>query len=174
MKKNFLLSVLIFTISVCTAQQKEISEHLKPFAPFVGKTWVGEFTDPSGKEMRDVSKWKRILNGNAIRILHSLNKGMYGGETVLYYDKVKKAVSFHYFTTAGFQTSGTFEFKNDEFIGMENVTGSEDGITLVKSVSKFIDKNSFEVKSQYLQKGEWIKGHNIKYKLDNSAKVIFK
>jgi len=174
MKKRFIFFVLIFTITICSAQSKELSEHLKQFKSFVGNTWVGEFTDLSGKKMKDVSRWERALNGQIIRIMHSLNNGIYGGETILYYDKKTKKTSFYYFTTEGFYTKGTFELKNNEFIGIEKVTGSKDGITLVKSVSKFTSKNSFEIKSKYLKKGKWVKGHYIKYKKDNSAKVIYK
>lgn len=174
MKRTLLIFTLLFTISISFSQPKRLSQHLMRFAPFIGKTWVGEFTGPNGNKMRDVSKWERALNGQAVRILHSLNDGEYGGETILYYDKNTKKVSFYYFTTAGFYTTGNFEFEGDDFIGMEKVKGNEDGITMVKSVSKFLDKNSFEVRSEYLKHEKWIEGHNVKYKLDNSAKVIFK
>lgn len=62
------------------AQEKEdvpkINEHLKPLLPFVGKTWKSEFPSSTPeKPVYDVQHWELILNGQAIRIMHSVNDG---------------------------------------------------------------------------------------------------
>ena len=50
-----------------------LSEHLMPFEPYLGKTFKGKFTHSTPeKPVYDISHWERTLNGNAIRILHSV------------------------------------------------------------------------------------------------------
>jgi hypothetical protein len=173
--------VLSFSLVVNFAQAQEqaeaqkINEHLKPFLPLVGKTWKGEFANSTPeKPMHDVSTWELILNGKAIRIMHSVNDGIYGGETIIYWDKDKQQLLFFYFTTAGFYTTGTFSIEGEKFISHEMVTGNQNGITEVKATGEKLPDGKMRNKSQYLQNGKWVDGHKIFYVDDASAKVIFK
>ena len=59
--------------------------------------------------MVDLALWERALNGKAVRVLHSINEGMYGGETLITWDAEKKTIVYHYFSTAGVQTRGTMK-----------------------------------------------------------------
>jgi len=161
------------------AQENEetpkINEHLKPLLPFVGKTWKGEFPGSTAeKPVFDVQHWELILNGQAIRIMHSLNEGAYGGETIVLWDKEKEQPIYFYFTTAGFYTQGTFSFDGEKWIGREFVTGNKEGITEVKSTGEILPDGRLHSKSQYLKNGEWVDGHEFYYVEDPSAKVIFK
>ena len=68
------------------ANGTELAPELQVFAPYLG-TWEAEFDTPPGKpKMIDVSLWERHLNGKAIRTLHSINQGMYGGESIIFFD----------------------------------------------------------------------------------------
>ena len=160
MRKLLLVSgVFIFAVTVFlsgnTFSQEKLSKQLEQFQPFVGKTWVGEFTDAqSGRKSTDVSKWERALNGNAVRILHSLNKGEYGGETLIIYDTKKEKLVFYYFTTLGFYTTGTIKFEDNKFISHEVVTGNTDGITEVRATGTLLTDGRMYSKSQYLQNGK--------------------
>lgn len=165
---------ITFAASGVHAQEK-LSEHLKPLAPFIGKTWKGKFTNsPDGKMTYDVSRWERALNGQAVRILHSVNDGEYGGETIIYWDKEKESLVFYYFTTAGFMTHGTMKFEGTKVISHEYVKGNEDGITEVKAVGEILPDGTMKSASQYLQNGKWVEGHAVVYKEDRSAQVVFK
>ena len=66
--------------------------------------------------MYDVSRWERALNGRAVRILHADNDGVYGGESIIMWDKEKESLVFYSFTTAGFCTHGTMKYENGKFI----------------------------------------------------------
>ena len=93
------------------------------------KTWRGAFKDSKPeKPTIDVQKWERALNGQAVRLLHSINDGVYGGETIFIWDEKKQTITYHYFTTAGYMTEGTFEVKDGKFITHEYVKGSADGV----------------------------------------------
>jgi hypothetical protein len=106
--------------------------------------------------------------------LHSINEGVYGGEILMMWDEQKQQVSYHYFTTAGFMTIGTVRFENGKFITHEKVTGSVEGTTEVRAVNEVGSDGSLHVKSEYLKSGTWVPGHEVTYREDASAKVIFR
>lgn len=118
-----LIGISLAGLNMLQAQESEkaakINEHLKPLLPFVGKTWKGEFPNSTPeKPVYDVQHWELILNGQAIRIMHSLNDGDYGGKAIVMWDKEKEQLIYFYFTTTGFYTQGTFSFdgeKNSKF-----------------------------------------------------------
>ncbi len=157
-----------------TAAQGLIPE-LKIFEPYLGKTFSGEFADSTPeKPVHDVSRWERAMNGRAVRVLHSVNEGEYGGETIVMWDSEAQQIRFWYFTTAGFHTEGHFTVDGNRLSSVEKVTGNENGITEVKATSELTADGKLKVKSEYLAKGEWVPGHEITYTESPDAKVIFK
>lgn len=141
-----------------------LNEHLKPLEPFIGKTWKGTAPEPDPeKPFVDISKWERALNGQAVRILHSVNDGEYGGETIITWNVKKEAIEFYYFTTAGFMTHGTMSFSNGRIESREQVTGNKDGITEVKSVGSLLPDGRLHNKAYYLKNDKWEEGHEFFY-----------
>src|SRR5689334_21090812 len=110
------------------AAETNLIEQLEPWRKMLG-TWRGELKGGGV----DVLQWERALNGQAIRILHSVNDGAYGGEVIVTWDAEKNAVTYHYFTTAGFRTVGTMKFEDGKVKAHETVTGSAGGVTEVRS-----------------------------------------
>jgi hypothetical protein len=158
-----------------TATKESLDKQLEPLRPFLGKTWKGHFKNSTPeKPIIDVSRWERALNGRAIRILHSVNDGAYGGETLLFWDAKKESLVFYYFTTAGFHTTGTMTIKDGQVTAHETVTGSADGVTEVKSSSEIRSDGSLVSKSEYLKEGKWVPGHEVTYQEDAKAEVVFK
>lgn len=148
---------------------------LEPFRPFIGRTWKGTGPGPQpGTSMTDVARWERALNGQAIRTLHSVNDGEYGGESLIFWDRAEKSLVFHYFTTAGFQTRGTMSFDGARCVAHETVTGNESGITEVRSTTEILADGSMQTKSEYLRNGTWVPGHSFLYKEDPAAQVVFR
>ncbi len=167
--------VILFIFPISIQAQEELSEHLAPLKPFTGKTWKGIFSGKDNDKMtRDVSRWERALNGQAIRIMHSVDDGVYGGESIVMWDPVKESLVFFYFTTAGFFTNGTIKFEDGQFISHEYVTGEKSGITEVIGTGKMLPDGRYLSKSKYLQNGKWVEGHEIFYVEDPDAKVILK
>jgi hypothetical protein len=153
----------------------ELVPELKFFESFIGKTFRGEFANSTPeKPMFDVSRWERAMNGRAIRILHSVNDGEYGGETIVMWDPAAKQIRSWYFTTAGFHTEGTFTIDGNRLVSVEKVTGNENGITEVKATSELTPAGVLSVKSEYFAKGNWVPGHTITYKEAPDATVVFK
>lgn len=156
-------------------EEKALSTHLKPLAPYLGKTYKGEFAGSTPeKPVYDIARWERALNGRAIRITHSVNNGQYGGESIVMWDPEKKSLVSWYFTTAGFFTQATIKIEKNKLLSHEKVTGNQNGITEVKSTGEFLPGGKMHSKAEFLQNGKWVPGHEIHYKEAPDAKVIFK
>lgn len=72
--KQYRLLILILGLTLNSAAHSQgaqpandqplVNEHLKPFLPFVGKTWRGEFANSTPETpVVDVSRWELVLNG---------------------------------------------------------------------------------------------------------------
>jgi len=152
-----------------------LAPQLEPLRPFIGKTWRSVPATPDAKQqVVDIQVWQRALNGQAVRLLHSINDGIYGGETMIMWDASKKSLVYFYFTTDGSYTNGTLAYENGVFEGHETVIGDTDGITEVKWTTMILPDGREHTKAQYLKKGEWVPGHEFYYVEDPSAKVLFK
>ena len=170
-----LAGVFGLTLGLLAADSPPMDPHLEPLRPWLGKTWKGEFKNStSDKPVVDVARWKRALNGKAVRILHSINDGVYGGESIVTWDEKKQAVTYHYFTTAGFMTIGTMTFKDGKVLTHETVTGNASGVTEVRGTHEMRADGTFQVKTEHLKNGEWAVGREVTYRQDSSASVVFK
>ena len=172
MKPFVCIFVFVMLAGHATAEET-LSAPIAGLQPFLCKTWKGDLTG-SGKPSIDVARWERALNGTAIRILHSVNNGEYGGESIIFFDKKKNSVAYYYFTTAGFYTNGTMKVEPGKYTAHEYVTGSSEGITEVKSTAQLTPEGQMITKSQYLKNGKWVDGHSATYTNDPSASVVFK
>lgn len=163
-----IIVVLLFS-RVAFAESLLVKE-LRVFEPYLG-TWQSDFPTAKGQPaMQDVSTWERALNGTTVRTLHSINEGMYGGESLIFWDKDKQRIVFYYFTTAGFYTQGWMEMVNDHsFVAYEDVVGNQDGITQVMSLSRLF-KDKMVIETQYLKAGEWTEPESRTY--IRSEKVV--
>ena len=173
------LSVLLYclsaTMNLSGADQPSLAPQLEPLRPLLDKTWKGAFKNSKPqKPMVDIMRWERALNGKAVRVLHSVNDGAYGGETIFMWDEKKQEVAYHYFTTAGFMTVGSMSFKDGKLITHEVVTGSTGGVTEVRGTSELLADGTFRVKTEHLKEGQWQPGREVTYNQDPAAKVIFR
>ena len=170
-----LLTSYLFSQNDLRSTQNLLSENLKPFQDFISKTFKGEFANSTlEKPVYDISRWERALNVNAIRIMHSVNNGEYGGESIVMWDSGKESLVSWYFTTAGFYTQATLHFENEKLISIEDVTGNENGITQVKAIIELLPNGQLINKSIYLMNGNWVDGHIIHYKETPDAQVLFR
>jgi hypothetical protein len=182
MKRTFLsntvakLSLSLALASSLTAgDPPAFDPHLEFLQPWLDKTFKSESKEPnSGKPTTDVARWERALNGKVVRITHSLNDGAYGGEVIVRWDEEKKAVCYHYFTTDTFWTEGTMSFTDGKITTHEVVKGNAEGITEVRATLEMHPDGTYLQKSEYLKDGKWSPGREALYRLDPSARVIFR
>jgi len=160
---------------VSAADQPALDPHLEPLHAWLDKTFKSEGKEPtSGKPTTDVSRWERALNGKAVRILHSLNDGTYGGECIVMWDEEKQTVCYHYFTTAAFTTEGTMIFQDGKLVMHELVKGNANGITEVRGQIEMRPDGTFFQKTEFLKEGKWMPGREAVYQPDPAARIIFK
>src|SRR6185295_12163505 len=96
----------VLGLAPAAAPAAELNVHLQPLKGLVGKTWRGTLSKPGAAKVQvDVQRWDEALNGQAVRILHSINDGDYGGESLVVWDKERQSLVFTYFTTADFYTT---------------------------------------------------------------------
>ncbi|HCU66744.1 MAG TPA: hypothetical protein DF774_13390 [Rheinheimera sp.] len=169
-----LISVTVFVLPAA-AQNDTLAPELEVFRPFLNKVWRGELqAQQQGKTSIDYSLWQRALNGQAIKVVHSVNNGEYGGESIIFWDKSKKSLAYYYFTTAGFYTHGTMQYDatSGKLTAEEKVENNANGITMVRSTS-VLKEQQLLTSSEYLQKGQWVKGHAATYTESKDGKVVF-
>jgi hypothetical protein len=170
-----LAGCLAATINVCRADQPALESGLEPLRPLLEKTWKGAFKNSTPeKPVVDVMRWERALNGKAVRLLHSVNDGAYGGETVITWNAKEQQATFHYFTTAGFMTVGSMTFQDGKFITHEKVAGGAGGVTEVRGTTELLADGTLRVTTEHLKDGQWQPGRDVIYHEDSSAKVVFK
>jgi hypothetical protein len=178
MKTRSIMALAAFcatTLHLYGADQPSLNPHLEPLRPLLGKTWKGTFKNSKpDKPTVDVSRWERTLNGQAVRMLHSINQGVYGGESIFTWDEAKQAVIYHYFTTAGFRTVGTLEIKEGKFITHETVAGATAGVTEVRGTCEIQPDGRFHVTTEHLANGQWTLGHEVTYEEALTAEVVFR
>lgn len=106
--------------------QNATYEPMAVFADLAGKVWRGEGTAPNGEPIVDIAVHEMILGGRAFQSTHKLEGGTYGGRTIFFYDEGNKEYLFHYFTTAGFHTTGTMTPIDGGFTVIEKVNGHKE------------------------------------------------
>lgn len=151
-----------------------LAPELELFRPYLGILWQADLEGQEGKKQTDRAYWQRALNGQAIKTIHSINDGEYGGETMIFWDKQHKTLAYYYFTTAGFYTHGRMRFdaKSQVLTAEEQVENNANGITAVRSRS-VLTTGSLSIKSEYLQHGKWIPGHAAVYLPTKDGQVRF-
>lgn len=162
-------------VALFAADSPELKPNLESLRPWLGKTWKGEQKNSkSGKIATDVVRWERALNGNAIRVLHSINAGTYGGESILLWDEKTQTVVYHYFTTDTFTTTGTMTFKDGKILTHDVVHGDAGGITETRATIEMRPDGTYQQKTEFLKNGSWELAADTIYREDPSAVVIFK
>ena len=177
MRLFLLCLMLLCSNALFAGEQGELHPKLEPLRPYLNQHWQGDLTQPGKAEkVIDRSLWSRALNGQAIKTVHSVNDGQYGGESFIFWDETKQSLAYYYFTTAGFYTHGTMSFnaQTGEIVALENVENNQNGITEVKSFSRIMPDGTLETKSSYLQNGDWVEGHSATYKPVAQQQIIFR
>lgn len=171
------LAFLLAGAVAAAAETGSLHPPLEPFRPLLGKTWSGAFPPAAdGTVMVDVVRYERVLNGRAVRSVHSINDGIYGGETLFRWDAAAEELVFHYFTTQGFVTKGVIRANDDgSFTSIERVENpaAADGVTRVEAVFR-IETDRLVVESTYFRGDQSEPGHAAEYEPAPGREVTFR
>ena len=173
--KRFLYFLLTaFIVLAQTKSEPPLSDHLIEMLPFIGSTYKGDFINSTKENpMFDVLSFERALNGNAVKVIHSVNNGEFVGETMVMWNPEKGGVQSWYFTSAGSLTIQNVQIKKDTFISIEDVAGNQNGITKVKTIIEVLHGNQIQKRTKYLMNNLWKDGSEIIYNKINDLKPIF-
>ncbi len=139
------------------------------FRPLIGKTWRGQAVGQEGVE--DVMRWDWALGGHAIRVVHAVNGGVYGGETLYFPDKDTGDVIFHYFTTGGFHTTGVIRPRAEGGWSIEEHVQGAEGVELLRSVATLGD-GVFRTRSLQVKDGEEREFGGFDYRADEAGEIV--
>ncbi len=141
-----------------------------PFLPLIGKTWRGQNTTQEGVE--DVMRWDWAVGGHAVRIVHAVNGGVYGGETLIFPDKDSGQLIFHYFTTGGFHTTGVIRPTGPGAMEIEETVHGADSVETLKSRATLGPDGVYRTRSLVERDGAWAEFGGFDYREDVAAQVV--
>jgi hypothetical protein len=144
---------------------------LEELRPFLGVTWKGDLSDPGAKARRtDIVRYDRTLNGEVVRMLHSMNNGDFGGEMIIRFSEEKEAVEYHYFTSAGFYVQGIMTFRGGRMIAEDRDAQGQPVIRTVRSLKgeRLISK------TQMYRDGGWTQGTEQFYEPAPEEKIRYR
>jgi len=166
MKSTITIFLMLLLSTSCLGQDDPVlRKELMLLKPLVGKTWVGEMTDPSGQRTLHMSiKYEPMYDGKVIKCFKECQELNYQSEGYYYYDSDKKEVSILMVCSNGNLTMGNVK--------------PEDGKILQYGFTIFPDRkvefrNLFEITPEghlmdhffSLKDGEWRAGHSAIYKI---------
>ncbi len=140
-----------------------------PFLPLIGKTWRG--TNVTQEGVGDVMRWDWAVGGHAVRIVHAVNGGVYGGETLIFPDKDSGQLIFHYFTTGGFHTTGVIRPTGPGAMEIEETVHGADGVEVLKSRATLGPDGVYRTRSLVERDGAWVEFGGFDYREDPAASV---
>ena len=175
--KTFKINIftIYFLIIFQDIHGNDLSKHLVDFDIFIGKKFQGEFYNSTKENpLIDIIYFERILNGEAIRISHSVNHGEYGGEYVITWNSDKEKIESYYFSTGGGIRVSNIDITNNEISIKEDFSKNENGIKKVKKIFRLDPEGFLENNIKYMINNMWIKSHEMIYTRNDSAKIIFR
>ncbi len=141
-----------------------------PFAPLMGRTWRGVGTGPRAVE--DIQHWEWAVGGHAVRVTHSVNAGVYGGETLIFRDKDTGDFIFHYFTSGGFHTTGVITPSAPGMFEIDEIVHGLDGLETLSSTGALGEDGVYRVRTRMMRDGVWVEAGGFDYREDASAAVV--
>ena len=176
MIRSFIVAAtLAFSAATAAAQPADLpvpaagAEVYAPFAPMVGKTWRG--TGTGAAKVEDVQRWEWAVGGHAIRVVHAVNGGVYGGETLIFRDKDSEKFIFHYFTTGGFHSTGTITpVGPGEYDTEETVHGSAQ-VESLRATGRLGADGVYRVRALRPEGEKWVESGGFDYREDPAAVV---
>ncbi len=175
--KTFKINIftIYFVIIFQDIHGNDLSKHLSGFEIFVGKKFQGEFYNSTKENpLMDIIYFERILNGEAIRISHSVNNGEYGGEYIITWNSDKGKIESYHFSTGGEIRVSNIDIINNEISIKEDFSQNENGIQKVKKIFRLGAEGYLENNIKYMINNMWVKSHEMIYSRNDSAKIIFR
>lgn len=160
---RLLLALLAPTLA---AQSWPPDSALAALAPLVGEPWQATF-EVDGQTVTDVSRYEWAMRGHALRNVHTLSDGGYGGETLIWAED--DSLRFVYVTSGGFTTSGAGIVREDGALVVEEAVAGHPEIDRVRSVSVVDADGQLQTITEMRRGGTWEPSRTATYVRTPSA-----
>ncbi|MBN8552215.1 MAG: copper chaperone PCu(A)C [Caulobacterales bacterium] len=146
------------------------TDPFSPIYPLIGRTWRG--TSLGSNAVEDVVRWEWAVGGHAVWAVHSVNNGVYGGETLIFPDRDSGQLIFHYFTSGGFHTTGQMSVTPQGVIEILETVHGVDGLEQLRSTMTVANDGTYRTRSQVERDGAWVEFGGFDYRVDARATVV--
>lgn len=151
------------------AAEVRAQDPFEPLYRLIGRTWRGQAVGQEGVE--DVVRWEWAVGGHAVRAVHAVNGGVYGGETLIFPDRDSGELIFHYFTSGGFHTTGVIRPTGPGVFEIEETVHGVEGLERLRSTMTLTDDGTYRTRSLAERDGQWIEFGGFDYRIDNRAEA---
>lgn len=142
------------------------------FAPFLGNAYRGVSISPEFEATDDLIYWRAALGGQAVRAVHALADGSYGGES-LYYADQSGGIRWIYVSNSGFHTTGRVAPQGDGGWTSTGAFSSNMALAQVVQVAT-PTPDGFVVSSTLVgRNGDRQAGPSFSFTKDNTLSVVF-
>ena len=152
------------------AAEARAEDPFRPLYPLIGRTWRGTGIGPDAVE--DVVRWEWAVGGHAVRAVHSVNGGVYGGETLIFPDRDTGALIFHYFTSGGFHTTGVITSGEDGSLEIAEAVHGVDELENLRSTMRIAADGTYTTRGLVEREGQWVEFGGFDYRIDSTAVVV--
>jgi copper(I)-binding protein len=151
------------------AAEAPAADPFLPLYPLIGRTWRGTSIGPEAVE--DVVRWEWAVGGHAVRAVHAVNGGVYGGETLIFPDRDSRRLIFHYFTSGGFHTTGQMTVTPEGVIEVNETVHGVEGLEQLRSTMTVAGDGTYQTRGRVERDGAWADFGGFDYRLDSRATV---
>ena len=116
-------------------------------------------------------RWEWAVGGHAVRAVHSVNGGVYGGETLIFPDRDSGRLVFHYFTSGGFHTTGEMVEQPDGSLEISETVHGLDGLETLRSTARINLDGTYTTRGLVEREGQWVEFGGFDYRIDTDAVV---
>ena len=152
------------------AAEARSEDPFRPLFPLIGRSWRGTGVGPDAVE--DVARWDWAVGGHAVRVVHSVNGGVYGGETLIFPDRDSGQLIFHYFTSGGFHTTGAMRQTGPDVLEITEAVHGLDGLEQLRSTLTVGGDGTYRTRGLVEQDGQWVEFGGFDYRVDGSATPV--
>lgn len=162
MKKLALMaSTAILASAFCLGQDEiALRPELSLLKPLVGKTWISEWKDPSGRQTLHLSRrYEPMHDGKIIRIYQECKELNSQTDGYYYYDPYKKEIAFLTLTNNGNFAAGNVKEEGGKILEYGHVTFPNEKLEFRDTYELTFDGEMADHFYSF-ENGQWRAGHS--------------
>lgn len=159
--KNLIIIAFVLIQGLCFGQNgNTLRKELDILKPFVGKTWVCEMKDPSGKNtLHFLRQFEQMHNGKIVKFYQECKELKNQADGYYYFDPDKKSIAYIILTNNGNITIGNVKEENGKIIEYGYCIFSDRKLEF-KDIYEITSNGSITDNYFRIENGEWKAGHS--------------